>query len=56
MEQSTKHILKKLLGIPQNEGLSIDSFLKNWRLRIGPYIYKKSILQVMWLELWRMLE
>lgn len=42
MNNRTKNRIRKLVGIPLNEGLGVDSFLKNWRLRIGPYFYKKK--------------
>ena len=42
MNKKTKKILKRILGIPQAEGLSISNSIKNWRLRIGPYFYKKK--------------
>lgn len=42
MKKKTKDIIRKILGIPSNEGLGVDSFIKNWRLRIGPYFYKNK--------------
>lgn len=42
MDKKTKNRIKKLLGIHAQNGLSLRSFLKSWRLRIGPYIWKKK--------------
>lgn len=46
MNKKTKNRIRKLLGIPLNEGLGVDSFIKNWRLRVGPYLYKKKFSAV----------
>lgn len=42
MNKKTKKIIKKILGIPPNEGLSVGRFFSIWRLRIGPFFYKKK--------------
>lgn len=42
MNNKTKLRLKKILGIPPSEGLSLDDLILNWRLRIGKHIYKKQ--------------
>lgn len=42
MNPKTKKIIKKIFGINPSFALSLDSFVKSWRLRIGPYIYKKK--------------
>lgn len=41
MNKSLKDILRKILGIPPNEGLSLESFIMTWRFKIGRHIYKK---------------
>lgn len=46
MKKETKNRIRKILGIPLNEGLSVGSFIKNLRLRIGPLIYKKKYTAV----------
>ena len=40
MNNNTKNKIKKILGISATEGLSIESLLKCWHLRLGPYFYK----------------
>ena len=42
MNKKTKDRIRKLVGIPLNEGLGVGNFIKIWRLRIGPYFYKKK--------------
>jgi len=42
MEKNAKNVIKKIVGIPLNENLEIGCLIKNWRLRIGPYFYKKK--------------
>lgn len=42
MDKKTKDRLRKILGIPSNEGLSLESLIFTWRLKIGRYIYKKK--------------
>lgn len=42
MDKKTKDRLRKLLGIPPNEGLSLESLILTWRLRIGKHFYKKK--------------
>ena len=42
MDKKTKNRLRKLLGIPPNEGLSLESLILTWRLRIGKHIFKKK--------------
>lgn len=42
MNKSFKDVLRKILGIPPNEGLSLESFIMNWRFKIGRHIYKKT--------------
>lgn len=42
MNKDIKYRIKKILGIYPNEGLSVESLLKSWHLRIGPYFYKKK--------------
>ena len=41
MDKKTKLRLKKILGIPPSEGLSLEDLIFNWRLKIGKHIYKK---------------
>ena len=36
-------IAKRILGIPQNQTLTLRSFQKYFRLRFGPWVYKKKI-------------
>ena len=42
MNKNTKNRIRKIVGIPLNESLSLDSFIKNWRLKLGPYFYRKK--------------
>ena len=42
MNKKIKKYAKKILGIPAKEGLSITNFIFNWRLRVGPYLYKRK--------------
>lgn len=42
MDRKTKTRIKKILGIPPTDDLTIRSTLKNWRLKIGPLVYKKK--------------
>lgn len=42
MKKSTKIRIRKILGIKQAYGLGVDGFLKSWRERIGPFLYKKK--------------
>lgn len=42
MDDKTKRIIKKILGIPENEGLALDSLVFAWRLRIGRHLWKKK--------------
>lgn len=42
MDKKTKDRLRKILGIPLSEGLSLESLILNWRFKIGRHIYKKK--------------
>ncbi len=42
MDKNTKNKLRKILGIPPNEGLSLESLILTWRLRIGRHFFKKQ--------------
>ncbi len=41
MKKKTKDRIKKILGIPLNEGLALDSLVFAWRLRVGRHFWKK---------------
>ena len=42
MERKTKTRIKKILGIPPTDDLNVRGFIKNWRLKIGPYLYRRK--------------
>lgn len=42
MDKNTKNRLRKILGIPPNEGLSLESLILTWRLRLGRHFFKKQ--------------
>ncbi len=42
MNAKTKALLKKILKYIPSEGLSLESFIFTWRLKIGRHLYKKK--------------
>ncbi len=42
MNKRTKDRIRKILGIPPNEGLSLESLIFTWRLKIGRHFYKEK--------------